>query len=124
MTGLTGNRVITENYEYMTCQNDQEIFRDQIFISASCVEYISYKPSSENLVLKSQKINYLVCSCTLLSCTKMYQNRTHLEEIIFFDKSSYFSLRLWFSDGEILYALNYLVFILSCIFICIISFLY
>ena len=32
MTGLTGNRVITENYEYMTCQNDQEIFRDQILI--------------------------------------------------------------------------------------------
>lgn len=90
--------------------------------SASCVEYISYKPSSENLVLKSPKINYLVCSCTLLSCTKMYQNRTHLEEIIFFDKSSYFSLGLWFSDGEILYTLNYLVFILSCIFICIISF--
>ena len=31
MTGLTVNRDLPENYEYMTSQNDQEIFRDQIF---------------------------------------------------------------------------------------------
>ena len=31
MTGLTGNRDLPEDYEYMTSQNDQEIFRDQIF---------------------------------------------------------------------------------------------
>ena len=31
MTSLTGNLDLPENYEYMTSQNDQEIFRDQIF---------------------------------------------------------------------------------------------
>ena len=31
MTGLTVNRDLPENYEYMTSQNDQEIFCDQIF---------------------------------------------------------------------------------------------
>ena len=44
MTGLTGNRVITGNYEYMTCQNDQEIFRDQVFIQ-----------KIENFLLTSEK---------------------------------------------------------------------
>ena len=62
MTGLTGNRDLPEDYEYMTSQNDQEIFRDQIFNERISSMYETRFSMLESLftITNGQKIA-LVC---------------------------------------------------------------
>ena len=62
MTGLTVNRDLPENYEYMTSQNDQEIFRDQIFNERISSMYETRFSMIESLftITNGQKIA-LVC---------------------------------------------------------------
>ena len=62
MTGLTGNRDLPEDYEYMTSQNDQEIFRDQIFNERISSMYETRFSMLESLFIRTngQKIA-LVC---------------------------------------------------------------
>ena len=62
MTGLTGNRDLPEDYEYMTSQNDQEIFRDQIFNERISSMYETRFSMIESLftITNGQKIA-LVC---------------------------------------------------------------
>ena len=62
MTGLTGNRDLPEDYEYMTSQNDQEIFRDQIFNERISSMYETRFSMLESLFTRTNgQKNALVC---------------------------------------------------------------
>ena len=65
MTGLTGNRVIPDNYEYMTSQDDQEIFGDQMFIFV----LLTSEKRTNFLKVRNHVVDSVCLSCCLLEPT-------------------------------------------------------